>query len=82
MYSFINNGFDYEPPYVPSQTAYDRALGGAYEKGQEAAASHNSTRLTCPYRRSDFAEAWELGYQSAFENIEQALKDIASDIPY
>lgn len=73
--------FDYEVPDNRSRGAYDRIMHSIYRKGHTAAAGHFATPPKNPYKRSDYADVWRLGFDTAREAIETAVNELSAEIP-
>lgn len=74
--------FDYEAPDNRSRGAYDRIMHSIYRKGHTAAADIGAPNK-CPYKRSDYANVWQLGYDTAYQTIVdsmQRLQDLSMEI--
>lgn len=59
------------------------AINGIWEKGKDAAASHNDKKPENPYKRRDYREAWDEGYQYGRREIDTLLDTFEDDgIPF
>lgn len=66
---------DYDPdPVDTTPTPYSRVLSYIYQAGVFAA--NYEVRPPCPYKRADFVDVWELGYNDGYEQLmREAGKD-------
>ena len=84
-YGFWNEAhYDYEPNYdVEKPSVYERIIDAIYKRGKEAAREYPTPE--CPYVRTDYVQAWELGLFNAQQHFGYILTpraDIDNDIPF
>lgn len=61
--------YDNEAQDISDRGAYDRILNSIYKKGKEAGRKHHGKWIIpSPYRRSDYAAIFELGFFNGWEN--------------